>query len=134
MRINLTLRSGLFTAAAFLLLPHAPLTRGTVLAAQRTASQTPQLPPTIQTDPAAIEAPSGPPDPMRARMDEDRRKALNDDRHKRLAADVDKLIALTTELKSDVDKTTKDELSLEVIKKAQEIEKLAHDVQSRMKN
>jgi hypothetical protein len=37
-------------------------------------------------------------------------------------------------LKTDVNKTNKDELSLDVMRKAQEIEKLAHDVQSRMKN
>jgi len=71
---------------------------------------------------------------MRARMEEQRVKAMNDDRHKRLSADVDKLLSLTNELKSDVDKANKDELSIDVIKKAQEIEKLAHDVQSRMKN
>ncbi|HTV09671.1 MAG TPA: hypothetical protein VMD97_11560 [Candidatus Aquilonibacter sp.] len=71
---------------------------------------------------------------VRAHMDAERLKAANDDRHKRLEADVDKLISLTNELKTDVDKTNKDELSLDVIRKANEIEKLAHDVQSRMKN
>ena len=75
------------------------------------------------------------PDPaMMAHMEDERRKAANDDRHKRLTSDVDRLLALTNELKTDVDKSNKDELSIEVIKKAQEIEKLAHDVQSRMKN
>lgn len=73
-------------------------------------------------------------DPVRARMDTERMKAMNDDRHKKLAADVDRLLSLTNELKSDVDKANKDELSVEVIRKAAEIEKLAHDVQSRMKN
>lgn len=71
---------------------------------------------------------------VRAHMEAERLKAANDDRHKRLVLDVDKLISLTNELKTDVDKTNKDELSLDVIRKAQEIEKLAHDVQSRMKN
>jgi hypothetical protein len=75
-----------------------------------------------------------PTDPMHTRMDEERMKAMNDDRHKRLAADVDRLLSLTNELKTDLDKTNKDELSVEVIRKAGEIEKLAHDVQSRMKN
>jgi hypothetical protein len=73
-------------------------------------------------------------DPIHARMDEERMKAMNDDRHKKLAADVERMMALTNELKSDVDKTNKDELSVEVIRKAGEIEKLAHDVQARMKN
>ena len=72
--------------------------------------------------------------PMQARMKEDRIRSFNDERHKRLEDDVGKLQALTNELKSDVDKANKDELSLEVMRKAAEIEKLAHDVQSRMKN
>ncbi len=72
--------------------------------------------------------------PIHARLKEERMKALNDDRHKRLEDDVSKLQALTTELKTDVDKANKDELSLDVVRKAAEIEKLAHDVQSRMKN
>ena len=71
---------------------------------------------------------------IRARMEEGRVKSANDDRHKRLATDVDKLVSLTNELKADLDKASKDELSLDVIRKAQEIEKLAHDVQNRMKN
>lgn len=75
-----------------------------------------------------------PNDEMRGRMKEERMKAFNDQRHKRLEDDVARLQALTNELKSDVDKANKDELSLDVIRKASEIEKLAHDVQSRMKN
>jgi len=78
------------------------------------------------------------PDPVppevRARMDAERLKMANDDRHKRLAQDADKLVALSNELKTDVSKAGKDELSMDVIRKAAEIEKLAHDVQSRMKN
>ena len=57
-----------------------------------------------------------------------------DDRRKRLLADTEKLVALSTELKEEVDKTSKDELSLDVIRKAAELEKLAHDVRERMKN
>jgi hypothetical protein len=63
-----------------------------------------------------------------------RAKAATEDRHKKVAGDVDRLVSLSNELKSDVDNTTKDELSLDVIKKAKEIEKLAQDVQRRMKN
>lgn len=67
-------------------------------------------------------------------MKEERDRSFNEQRHKRLEDDVTKLQALTNELKSDVDKANKDELSLDVIRKAGEIEKLAHDVQNRMKN
>jgi len=78
---------------------------------------------------------NGVPDsPATASMKEERVKAVNADRHKRLEDDVAKLQELTTELKADVDKSSKDELSLEVMRKAAEIEKLAHDVQNRMKN
>ena len=57
----------------------------------------------------------------------------NTDRQKRLVADTDKLLALATDLKAQVDKSTKDTLSVDVIKKADEIEKLAHAVKERMK-
>jgi len=57
----------------------------------------------------------------------------NSDRQKRLVADTDKLLALATDLKEQVDKTNKQILSVDVIKKADEIEKLAHSVKERMK-
>lgn len=94
-------------------------------------------PPPIQNNPdmlPTLDQPGAVPDPTHARIEEERVKVMNDDRHKRLAADVDRLLSLTNELKVDVDKAEKDQLSVEVIRKAQEIEKLAHDVQSRMKN
>ena len=56
-----------------------------------------------------------------------------DDRRKRLLSDTAKLVALSNELRSEVEKTPKDELSLDVVKKAAEIEKLARDVKERMK-
>ena len=57
-----------------------------------------------------------------------------DDRHKRLESDTDKLVQLSAELKSEFEKTSKHELSLDVVRKAAEIEKLAHDVKERMKD
>ena len=49
-------------------------------------------------------------------MDEERMKAMNDDRHKKLAADAEQAAwHLSNELKTDVDKANKDELSVEVI-------------------
>jgi len=47
------------------------------------------------------------------------------ERQKRLVADTEKLVALTTALKEQVDESNKDILSLDMIKKAEEIEKLA---------
>ncbi len=123
-------------AAVFVVVSGAGLHTGSgVVHAQK--GQQPKIPPYMQQQgPDALNPNVNPPapDPLRVKMDEERMKAMNDDRHKKLAADVDRLVSLSNELKTDVDKTNKDELSVEVIKKAQEIEKLAHDVQSRMKN
>lgn len=55
------------------------------------------------------------------------------EQQKKMIADTDRLLQLATELKADMDKTTKDTMSIEVIKKADEIEKLAHSVKERMK-
>jgi hypothetical protein len=60
-------------------------------------------------------------------------KSQNMDRQKRLVDDTNKLLALATDLKQQVDKTNKDVLSVDVIKKADEIEKLARSVKERMK-
>jgi hypothetical protein len=60
-------------------------------------------------------------------------RSRQSDRQKKLIADTDHLLALANELKADMDKTTKDTLSIDVIKKADEIEKLAHNVKERMK-
>lgn len=61
-------------------------------------------------------------------------KSMANSRQKRIVDDTAKLLQLATELKAAVDKTTKDQLSLDVIRKAEEIEKLARDVKQRMKN
>jgi hypothetical protein len=71
--------------------------------------------------------------PLDAGRAEKQEKLRNDDRQKRLVADTDKLLALATDLKQQVDKTDKEILSVDVIKKADEIEKLAHSVKERMK-
>lgn len=73
------------------------------------------------------------PSPMDQHRAEQQAKLQNNDRQKRLVADTDKLLALATDLKQQVDKSTKDTLSVDVIKKADEIEKLAHSVKERMK-
>ena len=57
----------------------------------------------------------------------------NTERKKQIADDSAKLLKLATDLKAEVDKTTKDTLSLSVIRKADEIERLAHSVKEKMK-
>ena len=56
------------------------------------------------------------------------------DRQKKIAEDSAKLLKMANELKAEVDKTTKDTMSLEVIRKADEIERFAHDLKLRMKS
>lgn len=77
--------------------------------------------------------PIGPDDSLPPQLAAQQARSRNNDRQKRLVADTDKLLALATELKQEVDKTNKDIMSVDVIKKADEIEKLAHSVKERMK-
>jgi hypothetical protein len=78
-------------------------------------------------------AKAGDMDPISPRMSEAQARARSTERQKRLVADTDKLLELATDLKQQVDKTNRDILSVDVIKKADEIEKLAHSVKERMK-
>jgi hypothetical protein len=73
-------------------------------------------------------------DNSKDRMESQRARMWSDERHKKLVLDTDKLLQLATELKTEVDKSTRNELSVTVIQKAGEIEKLSHDVKERMKN
>jgi hypothetical protein len=76
---------------------------------------------------------SGDLDPMDSHRADQLEKMRNNERQKRLVADTEKLLALATDLKAQVDKSNKDTLSVDVIKKAEEIEKLARSVKERMK-
>jgi hypothetical protein len=60
-------------------------------------------------------------------------EAANAERKKQIADDSAKLLKLATDLKAEVDNTSKDTLSLNVIRKADQIEKLAHSVKEKMK-
>ncbi len=60
-------------------------------------------------------------------------KKANKERQAEIQRDTEKLLKLATELKDYVGKTDENILSLDVVKKADEIEKLAHDVKEKMK-
>lgn len=60
-------------------------------------------------------------------------KRLNKERQEALKKDTDRLLEMATELKMYVDKSNENTLSLDVIKKAEAIEKLAHSVKEKMK-
>jgi hypothetical protein len=76
---------------------------------------------------------SGPQDDARSKMERDMAKRANEERYAALKRDTDKLLRLSTELKAYVDKSSQNTLSLDVVKKAEEIEKLAHSVKEKMK-
>lgn len=91
-----------------------------------------QLPPPGQM-PSGPVTPEEPNNPLEEKMLHQRMRALNDQRQKQLVEDTNKLLTLATQLKEEVDKSTKDTLSISVIKKADEIEKLAKSVKDKMK-
>lgn len=74
-----------------------------------------------------------PEDDARVKMEKDMAKKANQQRQAELKRDTEKLLKLATELKDYVDKTNENMLSLDVLKKAEEIEKLAHSVKEKMK-
>ena len=55
-------------------------------------------------------------------------------KQKQLADDTAKLLQLANELKAEMDKSTKDTLSVSVMKKAEQVEKLAHKVRDEMRS
>ncbi len=67
------------------------------------------------------------------KMKREQAKKFNKERHQNLKKDTDKLLELATELKQYVDKSNENVLSVDVVKKAEEIEKLAHCVKDKMK-
>jgi hypothetical protein len=81
--------------------------------------------PSTRTNPVG----PNPLDPHRTAQQERLRSA---ERQKRLSADTEKLLALATDLKAQVDKAG-DTLPVDAIKEANEIEKLAHSVGSQLK-
>ncbi len=97
--------------------------------AQASSTQQQQTP-----QPGVIGMPMAPNDPASIKQEQQREQMMVDERRKKILSDTDKLLTLAAQLKADVDKSTKNELSLDVIRKAAEIEKLAHDVKERMRN
>lgn len=72
-------------------------------------------------------------DEAHARMNKEMEKKAAKERVAALKSDTEKLLKLSTELKTYVDKSDENVLSLDVIKKAEEIEKLAKSVKDKMR-
>ena len=76
---------------------------------------------------------SDPEDEQRMRAEREMAKRANQERQNQLKRDTEHLLKLATELQEYVDKSNENILSLNVVKKAEEIEKLAHSVKEKMK-
>jgi hypothetical protein len=97
-----------------------------VCLAQQT--NTPPQPPLRGQVPVSTE-----PDETQQRLAREMAKKANLERQATLKSDTEKLVKLTAELKAYVDKSNENVLSLDVLKKADEIEKLAHSVKEKMR-
>lgn len=67
------------------------------------------------------------------RLERERQKKADAQRYDNLKRDTDRLLQLATDLKQAVDKSNQHTMSLDVIKRAGEIEKLAKSVKEKMK-
>jgi hypothetical protein len=72
-------------------------------------------------------------DETRIQLERDMAKKANRERQAQLQRDTDNLLKLATELKQYVDKSNENTLSVDVIRKAEEIERLARSVKEKMK-
>jgi hypothetical protein len=91
------------------------------------AANPPAQNPQIQ-DPLAV-----PEDPERQAAEKEMLKKANQERQAQIRRDTERLYQLSAQLKQYVEKSNEDTLSLQVIKKAEEIEKLAHSVKEKMR-
>ena len=96
-------------------------------------AQSPRMP-APPAPPARVDGvPTSDADDAQQRQARELAKKANLQRQTALKADTDKLLKLAVELKNVVDKSNENVLSLDVLKKAEEIEKLAHSVKDKMK-
>ena len=92
-----------------------------------------QIGPPGQQFPPPSQLPAPDDNAGRDKLERDMAKKANHERHAALQRDTNKLLDLATQLKQDVDKSTENTLSMDVVKRAEEIEKLAHSVKEKMK-
>ncbi|MGH9588353.1 MAG: hypothetical protein ACRD3F_15490 [Acidobacteriaceae bacterium] len=89
-----------------------------------------------QTSPhAATETgPWGSPDTALRKMTERMAKDRNTERQKKIVSDTAKLLAMAKKLNDEVSQSSKNELSIDVVKQAAQIEKLAKSIKEKMRN
>jgi len=109
-------------ALAFLLLAGAAIS-----VAQQKRGSGPPLPDQQQ------QGGNTPTDVWQQQQQKEMEKKANLQRQQDIKKDTEKLLELATELKQAVDKSSENTLSLDVVKKAEQIEKLAKTVKEKMK-
>lgn len=114
----------LFSAAAALLI--LPLCAH----AQRSGPPVPVTPGIPGVDSTAAPAP----DPGLRRMTGEMALKRNTQRQQQIVSDTAHLLQLAQKLNDEVSKSNKDELSVSVVKQAEEIEKLAKTIKERMRD
>ena len=72
-------------------------------------------------------------DEAHRKFEHDREKKASEERFQKVKDDTEKLVELSNELKEYVSKANEHTLSLDVIKKAEEIERLAKSVKDKMR-
>jgi hypothetical protein len=72
-------------------------------------------------------------DPDQEKREHDLAKKANQERQAQLKRDTENLLKLATDLKQYVEKSNENTLSVDVIRKAEEIERLARSIKERMK-
>lgn len=73
-----------------------------------------------------------PPDIAAIEMERKQMKLMNEERQKHIVSDTDRLLQLAAELKSDANSESKTVASADLARKANEIEKLARGIRSKM--
>lgn len=91
-----------------------------------------QMPQSTVPLPGSAQQPQ-PEDAAHGKLERDAAKSRNAQRQQEIRRDSERLLELATELKQYVDKTNENIISLDVIRKAEQIEKLAKSVKEKMK-
>ena len=104
-----------------------------VVEAQRSSTMPQRNADPIQPQPTQPGAIASEDPSIAGRVGQDRIEAMKlADRRNHAQKDVEKLVALTNELQADFAKTNQGNLPVDLVKKAKEVEKLAHDLQTQM--
>jgi hypothetical protein len=98
-------------------------------------AQQQQNPNASQAAAPAINSPTTPePDPTLHHMAERMAMERNIERQKQIVSDTARLLQLAQQLNNEVSKSSKDTLSVSVVKRAEQIEKLAKSIKDKMRD